>query len=45
MNYCKLNYYNYNKSYDKLKEIGVKNCTCYYFDDLVRVVYSGFSNI
>ena len=24
MNYCKLNYYNYNKGYDELKEIGIK---------------------
>ena len=24
------------KSKDKLKEIDIKNCTCYYFDDIIR---------
>ena len=22
---------------DELKEIGIKNCTCYYFEDIIRV--------
>ena len=25
------------ESKDELKEIGIKNCTCYYFDDIIRV--------
>ena len=24
------------KSKDELKEIDIKNCTCYYFDDIIR---------
>ena len=30
---------------DELKEIDVKNCTCYYFADIMRVIDIGFSNI
>ena len=30
---------------DKLKEIGIKNCTCYYFDDIMRVIDIDFNNI
>ena len=22
---------------DKLKEIDIKNCTCYYFDDIIKI--------
>ena len=28
---------------DELKEIGIKNCTCYYFDGIIRNV--AFSDI
>ena len=27
------------ESKDKLKETDIKNCTCYYFDDLMRDIY------
>ena len=30
---------------DELKEIDIKNCTCYYFDDTMRVRDIDFSNI
>ena len=30
-------------SKDELKEIDIKNC--YYFDDIMRVIYIDFSNI
>ena len=33
------------KSKDELKEIDIKNCTCYYFDDIMRVIDIGFSDI
>ena len=22
---------------DELKEIGIRNCTCYYFDDMIKI--------
>ena len=25
------------ESNDKLKEIDVKNCTCYYFDEIIKI--------
>ena len=33
------------ESNDELKEIDVKNCTCYYFDDIIRVGDFYFNNI
>ena len=30
---------------DELKEIDIKNCTCYYFDDITRVGDFGFDKI
>ena len=30
---------------DKLKEINVKNCTCYYFDDIIKIEDFDFDNI
>ena len=33
------------ESKDELKEIDIKNCTCYYFDDVMRVIDSDFSDI
>ena len=33
------------KSKDELKEIDIKNCTCYYFDDIMRVIDIDFSDI
>ena len=30
---------------DELKEIDIKNCTCYYFDDIMRVIEINFSDI
>ena len=32
------------ESKDELKEIDIKNCTCYYFDDIMRVIDIEFSN-
>ena len=32
------------KSKDELKEIAIKNCTCYYFDDIMRVLDIDFSD-
>ena len=34
-----------NGSKDKLKDIDIKNCTCHYFDDIMRVVHIDFSDI
>ena len=31
------------ESEDKLKEIDNKNCTCYYFDDIIRVIDIDFN--
>ena len=33
------------KGKDELKEIDIKNCACYYFDDIMRVRDIDFSNI
>ena len=33
------------ESNNKLKEINIKNCTCYYFDDIIRIDDSNFDNI
>ena len=33
------------ESKDELKEIDIKNCTCYYFDDIMRVRDVDFDNI
>ena len=33
------------KSKDELKEIDIKNCICYYFDDIMVVRNIGFSDI
>ena len=30
---------------NELKKIDIKNCTCYYFDDIMRVVEIDFDNI
>ena len=30
---------------NELKEIGTKNCTCYYFVDIMKVDYIDFYNI
>ena len=32
------------KSKDELKEIDIKNCMCYYFDDIMRVIDIDFSD-
>ena len=32
------------ESTDELKEIYVKNCTCYYFDDIMRIIDTDFDN-
>ena len=29
---------------NKLKETDIKNRTCYYFDDIMRVIDTGFSD-
>ena len=33
------------ESKDELKEINIKNRTCYYFDDIARVIDTDFSDI
>ena len=33
------------KSKDEWKKIDIKNCTCYYFDDILRDLDIGFDNI
>ena len=33
------------KSNDKLKEINIKSCTCYYFDDRIKNDGFDFDNI
>ena len=33
------------ESKDELKEINVKNCACYYFDDIIRDFDTNFDNI
>ena len=33
------------ESNDKLKKINIKNCTCYYFDDIVKIEDFDFDNI
>ena len=33
------------ESNDKLKEIDIKNCTCYYFDDIIKTEDFDFDNI
>ena len=33
------------ESKDELKEIGIKNCTYYYFDDIIRNLDIHFENI
>ena len=33
------------ESQDELKEVDVKNRTCYYFDDIVRVIDIDFNDI
>ena len=33
------------ESSDELKEIDIKNCTCYYFDDVMRVGDFDFDNM
>ena len=33
------------ESNNKLKEINIKNCMCYYFDDIIRIDDSNFDNI
>ena len=33
------------ESNDKLKEIDIKNSTCYYFDDIVKIEDFDFDNI
>ena len=37
-------YYNVGSN-DKLKEINIKNCTCYYFDDVIKIEDFNFDNI
>ena len=32
-------------SKDALKEIDIKNCTCYYFDDIIRIEDFNINNI
>ena len=33
------------ESKDELKEIDIKSCTCYYFDDILRLRNFGYNNI
>ena len=33
------------ESNDKLKEISTKNCTCYYFHDIIKFLYFDIDNI
>ena len=33
------------ESKDKLKEIVIKNCTCYYFDDIIKIDDFDFDDI
>ena len=33
------------ESNNELKEIDIKNCTCYYFDNIMRVENFHFDNI
>ena len=33
------------ESNDKLKGIDIKNCTCYYFDDIIKIEYFYLDNI
>ena len=33
------------ESKNELKEIDIKNCKCYYFDDIMRVIDINFDNI
>ena len=33
------------ESINEWKEIDIKSCTCYYFDDIMRVRYFDFSDI
>ena len=33
------------ESNDELKEIDIKNCTCYYFDDIIKIEDFDFDNI
>ena len=33
------------ESKDEFKKIDIKNCTCYYFDDIVRVEEINFDNV
>ena len=33
------------ESKDKLKEIDIKNCACYYFDDIIKVININFGDI
>ena len=33
------------ESNDKLKEIDIKNGTCYYFDDIIKIEYFYLDNI
>ena len=30
---------------NELKEIDIKNCTCYYFDTIIKIEDFGFNNI
>ena len=30
---------------NELKKFGIKNCTCYYFGDIIRIEYFDFDNI
>ena len=33
------------ESKDELKETDIKNCTCYYFDDIIRLYKEKYENI
>ena len=33
------------ESNDGLKEINIENCTCYYFDDIIKIEDFDFDNI
>ena len=33
------------ESNDKLKEIDINSCTCYYFDDIIKIKVFDFDNI
>ena len=33
------------ESKDELKETDIKNCTCYYFDEIMRIIDIDFSDI